>query len=66
MAFGQLKGNFELCFIVPKARQAMTSGHCPMQLGGAVSPPWIQGRVKVGVQETKLEDLENLHFMVPR
>ena len=38
MAFGQLKGNFELCFIVTNARLAMTEGHYLLQLGGLRGP----------------------------
>ena len=62
MAFGQLKGNFELCFIVPKDI-ALCSWGC----GGAVSPPVGPGLSPGGAQRAKpLEDFEVLHFTVPR
>ena len=42
--------------ILPKARYAMTVGHCLEQQEvwrGAVSPQWVQDRALVGVQEAK-------------
>ena len=51
VAFGQLKENFELRFIVPKARQVMTKGHCLMQLWawGYCKPLAGPGQSLVGV-----------------